>query len=733
MYGTNMTVRRRLTLVFLLGSLLFVCLMGRLAWVQFVEGGELQKKALERRMRDIPVEAKRGSLYDRNGKELVTSISVDSIYVTPGHVKEPRETAEKLAPILGMDVDKLYERLTKKSSFEWIKRKVDNDIAKQVRELDLPGIGFVEESKRYYLHPSLAAHVLGFTGIDNQGLIGIEKSYDDDLRGQPGRIVIEYDAAGRQIPEALHDYIPPKPGYDLVLTLDETVQYFVERELDKVVEQYHPKFALAILMEPETGGILAMGSRPTFNPNNWTKEPRGVWDKNPAIWYNYEPGSTFKIITAASALEEGTVRPDDRFYDPGYISVADRRIRCWKAGGHGSQSFTEVVQNSCNPGFIEVGLDLGKDNFYKYIKAFGFGEYTGIKLPGEAKGIVIPQKSATNLNLATISIGQSIAVTPIQLLTAAAAVANDGMLMKPQLVREKRYNGKVVERIKPEEVRQVISPETARQLRGLLENVVANGTGRNAFVEGYRVGGKTGTAQVVGESGGYVSGRYVASFVGMAPVDDPKIVGLIVIAEPQGGIYYGGLVAAPVFGAIARDTLRYLGLPETPGLEKPKKPYEIEMPKVEVTVPNVVNYPVDEAIKSIKAKGLQCQTSGEGNMVYEQTPKAGARVKSGTTVILELQPATQEENGGQVTVPNLQGLTIKEAGNLLEEIGLRLVPEGSGLAVEQSVKPGTRVKAGTAVKIKFAPPGQGTDGGQNSGGTERDGPQQDELLNPYVH
>jgi stage V sporulation protein D (sporulation-specific penicillin-binding protein) len=729
MYGTNMTVRKRLTWIFLLASLFFFILIGRLAWIQFVQGEELHNKALEVRLRDVPVEAKRGSILDRNGKELVTSISVDSIYATPGHVKNPREAAEKLAPILDMDVDTLYKRLTRKSSFEWIKRKVDNDTAQRVRELNLTGIEFVEESKRYYLKPTLAPHVLGFTGIDNQGLIGIEKSYDEELRGQPGRIVVEHDAAGRPVPEAIHQYIPPKPGYDLVLTIDETIQYFVERELDKVVAQYNPKFALVIVMDPETGGILAMGNRPTFNPNNWQEEPREVWDKNPAIWYNYEPGSTFKIVTAAAALDEGTVRPEDRFFDPGYIKVADRNIRCWKAGGHGSQSFAEVIQNSCNPGFIAVGLNTGKDKFYKYIEAFGFGQRTGIRLPGEAGGIVIPQKSATTLNLATMSIGQSIAVTPIQLVNAVAAVANDGMLMKPQLVKEIRYNGKTVSTIKPEKVRQVISRDTAHQLCGLLESVVAEGTGRNAFVEGYRVGGKTGTAQVVGERGGYVDGRYVASFAGIAPVDNPKVAVLVVVAEPKGGIYYGGQVAAPVFQAVVRDTLRYLGIPETPGLVKPKEPWEVETPRVEVTVPNVVNYPVEDACRAIQSAGLKYRTRGEGEIVYEQTPGAGARVNGGTTVILELQPVGKRKSGDPVTVPDLRGLSIKEAGNLLENIGLRLAPEGSGVAIEQSVKPGQKVAEGTVIKVKFTPPGREPGEKPPAGGTSPG--EMNSLENPY--
>ena len=733
MYGTNMGMRKRLTLVLIIASGLFIILMSRLAWVQFVQGNELQKKALEVRMRDIPVEAKRGAIFDRNGNELVTSISVDSIYATPGHVKEKQVTAEKIASILDMEVDKVYAKLNKKSSFEWIARKVDNKKSQQIRELNLSGIGFVEESKRYYLHPSLAPHVLGFAGMDNQGLIGIEKSYDTELRGQAGRIVTEYDAAGRQVPEAIHQYIPPKPGYDLVLTLDETIQYFVERELDKVVAQYNPKFALAIVMDPETGGILAMGNRPTFDPNRWTEESREVWDKNPAIWYSYEPGSTFKIVTAASALEQGTVHPGDVFYDPGFIKVADHNLRCWKAGGHGSQTFAEVVQNSCNPGFAEVGMKLGKDNFYKYLEAFGFGSPMGVNLPGESGGIIIAKEQVTTLNLAIMSIGQSIAVTPIQLASAVAAVANDGVLMKPQLVKELRYNGKIIKEIKPKKVREVVSKETSRQLCELLESVVAEGTGSNAFVEGYRVGGKTGTAQVVGEKGGYVSGKYVASFAGIAPADDPKMVALVVIAEPQGGSYYGGVVAAPVFQGIAQDTLRYLGLPEIPGQKKPKQPWEVEAPVADVTVPNVVNYPLNEAVKALKAAGLEYQTSGEGNIVSKQTPGAGGRVKRGTGVVLTLQSSQQNSQEGElITVPSLKGLTIKETGNLLEEIGLRLVPEGSGMAVTQSIKSGTRVKSGTSVEVKFAPPSNdevvqpSAEGGETA-------PALDNPNNPYAN
>ncbi|MCL6478699.1 MAG: stage V sporulation protein D, partial [Peptococcaceae bacterium] len=417
MRTTGILIRKRLTWLFLLCAVSFVALMGRLAWIQFVQGDYLQEKALEVRMRDVPVEAKRGSIYDRNGKELVTSVSADSVYAIPYQVRDPRRAADLLAPVLEMDAGRLYKILTRKSCYEWVKRKISPEAAAKVKDLKLEGIHLVEESRRFYRHETLAPHLLGFTGVDNQGLMGIEKTYDDILRGRPGRILVEHDAAGRNVPDPIHRYFPPEQGNHLVLTLDENIQYFVERELDKVVAAYRPKLAVAIVMDPRTGEVLAMGNRPTFNSNSWNGVPRQVWDRNPAIWYNYEPGSTFKIITTSAAINEKVVKPADRFFDPGYVQVADRRIRCWKGGGHGSLSFEEVVLNSCNPGFVEAGLRVGRERFYKYVRSFGFGERTGIELPGEAKGIVINEKDATNLNIATMSIGQSIAVTPIQLLS----------------------------------------------------------------------------------------------------------------------------------------------------------------------------------------------------------------------------------------------------------------------------------------------------------------------------
>lgn len=704
MQTTTILIRKRITWVFLIAALALIGLIFRLAWLQLVEGDQLREEALEARMRDVPLEAKRGAIFDRNGNELVTSVSVDSAYAFPPQVSDKRETADKIAEALGEDKEEIYKKLSEEVSFVWLKRRIDYESAQRLKALKLDGVELVEESRRFYRQESLAAHVLGFAGDDNQGLIGLESAFDRELKGIPGRIVIEKDAVGRNIPEALHKLIPPTPGHNLVLTLDQHIQFFVERELDKIVDVHHPKLAVIIVMNPKTGEILAMGNRPTFDPGDWRKQPQSVWDHNPSIWYTYEPGSTFKIITAASALEEGSVRPGDSFYDPGYIRVADRTINCWQHGGHGSQTFEEVTQNSCNPGFITVGLRLGIERFYKYINAFGFGQRTSISLPGEEVGLEIPEKEATELNIATMSIGQSISVTPIQLLTAASAVANGGVLLKPSLVKSiTGADGKVISEFKPEPVRQVVSKKTAQTLMELLTNVVFKGTGRNAFVEGYGAAGKTGTAQVVEETGGYSANKYVASFVGFAPAEDPQIAVLVMVAEPSGASYFGSQVAAPAFKSIALDTLRYLKVPERPNLEKPQLPFAYEEPKVERSMPNVVNYPVEDAQNVLTNAGFAVQIRGEGKIVYGQTPIGGAQVLGGSTVILELQ-AEDSSQADEVTVPDLTGLTMKEAGSVLEKLGLYLNPQGTGVAVGQQEKPGSKVTRGTIITIDFHPP-----------------------------
>ncbi len=702
MSATNIVIRKRITKLFLVvGAILFL-LIARLAWIQFVQGEKLRQMAIDNRMDDVPVPARRGTIYDRNGKELVVSVSAESVMAFPADVRkgDPEKTARELAAILNMDYNEIYGKITKKKNAVWIKRKVELSKSKKIREKNLPGIGVYEESQRTYPNGSLAAHVLGYVGIDNIGLNGIEMSMNKELEGKPGRIVSEKDAAGREIPQATHKYIEPVPGNSLVLTIDETIQYFVEREIDKVMEERRPKGVSVIVMEPKTGAILAMANRPMFDPNKYNDYPRETW-RNNAIWMNYEPGSTFKIITSAAALEEGVVKPESRFFDPGFIMVADRRIKCWRyPRTHGAQSFEEVVQNSCNPGFVEVGLDLGKDRFYKYIKAFGFGEKTGVPLAGESKGIVISEQDVKPISIATISIGQSISVTPIQLISAVSAVANGGELMKPQLVREIRSaDNTIVEEIKPESQKEVISKSTAKQLNGILEKVISQGSGRDAIVEGYRMAGKTGTAQKAGR-GGYAQGKYISSFAGFGPVDDPKIAVLIVIDEPQGA-YYGGVIAAPVFRELSRDILRYLNVPPQVSAEEIKK----DDGKKEAMVPDLVNASLDEARKILREVGLEARVEGSGAWVVKQLPKAGGRVKTGTQVILYAAPETKEvKNGQEVTMPDVTGMTMREAGRLLGRLGLRMDPQGSGVAVSQKIAPGIKITAGMAVTVVFEPP-----------------------------
>ncbi|MCG0274729.1 MAG: stage V sporulation protein D [Thermosediminibacteraceae bacterium] len=667
-----------------------IVLMGRVFWIQFVRGDELRQKAKEQWTRDAPVEPKRGTIYDRNMNPLAISASVKSVMASPPDIKDVEKTASLLSPVLNIDKEALVKTLqdakTKKKGSIFIKRKITDEEAEAVRKLNLKGIYFTEESKRFYPEKNLASHVLGFTGIDSQGLDGVELIYDKYLKGTPGRIISEKDALSRELPFGLEKYIPPEEGLNLVLTIDKVIQYIAERELEKAIAENNAKRGTIIVMDPKTGEILAMANKPDYDPNDYKNYPSSLW-RNSAVSDVYEPGSTFKIVTSAAGLEEGVVRPEDRFYDPGYILVAGVRIKCWRAGGHGSQTFAQVVQNSCNPGFVEVGSRLGKDKFIKYIKGFGFGETTGIDLPGEAKGIFNPEKIGP-VELATISFGQGISVTPIQLITAVATVANDGKMPAPHVAKALvDKEGKVIYEFKPRVVRQVISKETAVELKKLLESVVENGTGGRAKVEGYRVAGKTGTAEK------YADGKYVASFVGFAPADDPQFVVLVIIDEPSTGIYYGGQIAAPVFQKVMADILKYKGV-------KPELPSE--EPKETVKVPDVRNLYVEDARRILVQHQLSARVEGEGLIVYDQVPAPDSEVKSGSTVILKVSDSKSDKN--PATVPDLTGRTIREASEILNAVGLKIDIKGSGFAVRQNPPPGAEVEIGTVVQVFFEPP-----------------------------
>jgi len=553
---SHVTIRKRLAVVLIIVTLVMGALSCRLGYLQLYQSHWLSENAIDQRIRNIPVEARRGNIYDRKGQKLAVSISIESVYAIPAEIRDVEKTAADLAAILDLDKNKLLDKLKKRQAFTWIARKITTEQAEGVRKVNLSGIGLTEEGERYYPEDNTASHVLGFTGLDSQGLDGVELTFDQYLRGNRGSIVIEYDAKGREIPYAMHRYLAPQVGNDVYLTLDVVIQQIVERELDKVMQETKAKDATIIAMDPYTGEILALANRPDYNPNHFAEYAPKNW-RNAAISNAFEPGSTFKILTTTAALGEKIVNLNERFFDSGAIEVQGRTIHCWKHGGHGSQTFKEIVENSCNTGFVTVGLRLGAENFYKYLDAFGLGKATGIDLPGEAKGIMIKESKVTPINLATMSMGQSIAVTPIQLINAVCAAINGGQHLKPQIVKEiKNQDGTIIKGFEKEGLGQVISNEVSVQVKEILESVVANGTGKNASIEGYRIGGKTGTAQKVGP-GGYMPGKYIASFIGFAPADNPQIVFLVAIDEPE-GIYYGGQIAAPVFKNVMQDVLPYI-------------------------------------------------------------------------------------------------------------------------------------------------------------------------------
>ena len=708
MQFTKLSMRRRTVLVFAMASLCFLAVIFRLGWLQFVKGNELQTKAESLRIREKPVAASRGDILDRNGNKLAVSITADSIAVSPPEIKadEQEEVAKFLSETLELDYDTVMKKVSSGRSFEWIKRKVDFATSEKIQEKDFKGVSIIQETQRFYPEGQLAANVLGFAGIDNQGLDGIEISLDDILKGKDGSTIAEYDAKSRQIPQAVHRYNSPVDGYNVSLTIDETIQYFCERELDLLMaSENKPKGAVAVVMRPKTGEILAMASRPTYDPNNYGQY-ESVDFRNKAVVDSYEPGSTFKILVSAAALEEGLVTPEERFYDPGYIKVGVEKIKCWRHyRPHGSQSFTEVVQNSCNPGFVEIGLRLEKKEkglLYKYLRAFGIGSTTGIRLPGESAGIMTKEEDLRDINIATISIGQGIAVTPLQLVTAVSAVANGGVLMAPQVVREiTDDDGNVITPFTPKEVRRVVSKQTADTMCEILETVVSKGTGRTGYVEGYRVGGKTGTAQKAGK-GGYQDGKYVASFIGLAPVNNPELVILVAVDEPSGPSTGGGAVAGPIFQKIMEDSLHYLGIPAQhgegevlPGVNGGK-----EDTVKQIVVPDVVNLSQADAEEAIRIAGLAPAVEGSGSVVVKQTPAGFSNVNQGTKVVLRLGDVVEGQEG-TVTVPDLTGKRLHEAADLLAAMGLTMQSEGSGLVTEQDPIPGTKVKSGTAIKIIF--------------------------------
>lgn len=721
-------VRKRIVISLYIVFFLLAVLIIRLGFIQFVKGEEYSQMAIEQQTRDRVITSKRGTIYDRNMKPLAVSASVETVTANPGVVKDdgnPEETAKLLADILDEDFQDIYKKLTKNSSYEYIKRKIEATQSEQIKKLmaegKLKGISLDEDSKRYYPFSNFASHVIGFTGTDNNGLSGIEYMYDDYLKGTSGRIISATNAIGRDMPYEYEKYYGSEDGLNVVLTIDEVVQHFTERNLETaIVDNDVRNGAAAIVMDIKTGEILAMATKPDYDLNQpfevtnpidlasleglsknsqeykdtYAAAQNKMW-RNKAVVDSYEPGSTFKILTSAIALEENVVNLNTGFYCDGAKNVAGETIRCWKAGGHGPQDLAKAIQNSCNPAFMDIGEKVGADNFFKYTTAFGLRSLTGIDLPGETEGIFFTRSNYGIVENATTSFGQGFQVTPIQLISAIASVANDGKYMKPHIVKQLTdSNGKIVKKFDGEFVRQTISKETSDRLCLLLEEAVKVGSGKNAYIQGYRIAGKTGTSEKQPRS----AGKKIASMVAFAPADDPQVAVLVMLDEPEGGQYFGGVIAAPVVGNIMNDVLQYLGVERTLSSE--------EIKNADISVPEVIEKTKDEAIQKLSTEGFKTSVIGDGNTVVKQVPKAGTRLQKGSTVILY----TTESEPQTVTVPSVSGQSILQANGTIVSSGLNFKLSGAGrmttdagptAAVKQDPEAGTVVERGSVVYVEF--------------------------------
>ena len=715
MSSSNKQVKNRLKIALAISFTIVMFLIFRLGNIQIIRNHELKKGALEQWTKSISIRPKRGVIYDRRGKKLAISVNSFTVWATPSDVKESEETAEILSSILEIDKEEVYEKLTTKQSTQKIKQWITREEANELRKLKLRGITIVEDNKRYYPNGNFAPHILGFTDIDNNGLDGMEYIYNDYLTGVPGRWMKMTDGANRQLPydgEKVHN---PEDGSSLVLTIDETIQHFAEKAAEKALLDTKAKNVSVLIMEVDTGEVLAMVNKPDFDPNN-PREPmnenlKKQWDKLPPeelqkkwyeLWRNftindiYEPGSTFKVITAAAALEEKSASLDTHYYCNGTIKVQGRTLKCARwYNPHGDQTLREAMNNSCNIAFVNMGKELGKENLYKYIKAFGFGEKTGIDLLGEQAGIIPNDpKNITEVNLATLSYGHSIAVTPMQLITAVSAIANGGDLLKPKILKQVlNTDGGIVEEFNTETIRKVISKETSDTMLSLLETVVSEGSGSKAYIPGYKIGGKTGTAQKV-EDGVYKQGAYIASFVAVAPIDNPKIAMLVVVDEPS-GTYYGGSVAAPVAKSVLEDTFNYLEIP--PEFTKEEKEEIEEL----VDVPDVRNKKIGEAGKILTELGLKHTTEylelTNESIILDQFPLPGVEVKKGSIVDLFIDFKPNEET----IMPFLTDKKKEEVIKLLDEMGLKYELKGNGKAISQKPQPGEKLKLDTTVIVEF--------------------------------
>ena len=616
----------RIKYMFLICGLIFLFVIIKVFYIQVIEYKKLNTLANELWSRDLTVQADRGKILDRNGKVIVDNVTTVGLYLVPNQINNKEEVSKTLASILDVSYDEMYKHVSKKTSIERVHpegRNISHEKADLINSYNYEGVYLLKESKRDYKYGNILSHVIGYTGIDNQGLSGIELKYDKILTGKNGNIKYYSDGKGKRLalPET---YVSPTSGTDVKLTVDLDIQLSLENELLNAYKKYNADGAIGIVMNPKTGEVLAISSIPSFEPANYKNYSTEVINRNLAIWANFEPGSTFKIVTLASAINEGKVDIfKEHYYDKGSVKVANSTLHCWKRKGHGDQTFIQVVENSCNPGFVNLGQRLGKETLFKYITELGFGKKTGIDLNGEATGILFNLDKVGPVELATTAFGQGISVTALQQVTAVSALVNGGTLYTPYIVSSVGNEQKSPV-IKKE---NIVTKETSDVVRYALESVVANGSGRNAYIENYRIGGKTGTAQKVGSDGRYMQGNYVLSFIGFMPANDPEFVMYIAIDHAKGVTQYGGVVSAPIARNVLKDIISIYDIKEdSNGIPKSYRWDDV----VYKMIPDVIGKNKKEAKKLLQV--FKVEFTGDGDSVIDTSPNVNTRVKEGSTI-----------------------------------------------------------------------------------------------------
>ena len=640
----TISAKKRL-LVFLFCSMFgYLLLVGRVAFIEFFRAEKLQEMAYEQQTRDRLITPKRGSILDRNGEGIALTETVNAVSVIPVQVKEKEKTAQFLSEKLGLEYTEVLEKVQQKVALVRIKTKVDTELAAEIREANYPGVEVDEDVRRVYPYAELAAQVIGFVGKDNQGIIGLEAKYDKLLEGEQGKILTLTDSRGNEV-DSEQERIPPVDGKNLVTTIDVVMQQYAEQTIAKAVETKGAKKGLIIILNPQNGEIYAMANYPTFDLNDPFTindvQLAAMWDtfsqeeqndylnkmwRNAAINDTYEPGSTFKIITSSAGLEEKVVSPESAFYCRGFYVAGDRQIKCWRyPRTHGAENFVQGVQNSCNPVFMEIGERLGAETFLEYMQKFGFSQKTGVDLAGEATGIIHKLENIGPVELATMSFGQSFQITPLQLLRSASAIVNGGRLITPHFAKGiADAEGDVVETFQYEAGEQIISLETSETMKTILESVVSEGTGSKAYLPGYRVGGKTATSEKLPRR----SGKYIASFMSFAPAENPQVMALVLIDEPQ-GVYYGGTVAGPVMQELLQNILPYLGIEPKYNEKEAEAAADLK-----TTVPDLKGMTINEAKTALFQAGLSAEVETEGDLVERQVPPPGETVNKGTKILL---------------------------------------------------------------------------------------------------